>query len=460
MKVSAKQLAAEEKQRQQQKHLISIWGDKPKVCTKENSLKLTLRSNPSDENSATYDETIPYLEGDESLSQVYAFFDQLHHAFEGQNLKEGKAQANLASRLLHDQFKTKFDDYTNTKTITPEDVTIALVEVAKLAVPQRALLTIRRFIRRYGWKPRTMPVNAWMTNMLRIRNKLIPWLASLEHNYRDADGKFVPFDEATALLPMDEFMDLCHQYIHKEWVGQMVLHKFEPSEHTPEEFVNFCKTLEFAEQTNPTFQVGANNSNAKKPPRKKKADIGDVSLVTGKRKHCALHGDNDSHTTDTCFTIKSWIKRDKAGGDFNASTNNSPNKRPRFGNKTWKNNNNNSNGDKKQKAFDKTKYNKYKESPELNAFVAMATKKVIQKTVHQELQAFLAEQQEQSTTDVAEASNIETITADDAFNFEDFQKLHLSDTTNDDNVNQQVDNAKDDDDDTELEDNDDGHISV
>ena len=89
----------------------------------------------------------------------------------------------------------------------------------------------------------------------------------------------------------------------------------------------------------------------------------------------------------------------------------------------------------------------------------MAAKKVVQKTVRQELQAFLAEQQEQSATDVAEAHNVETIKADDAFNFEDFQKLHLSDDTNNDNVNQQANNAKDDDE-TEIEDNDNDHISV
>ena len=456
MKVSAKQLAAEEKQRQQQKHLISIWGDKPKVCTKENSLKLTLRSNPSDENSATYQETIPYLQGDETVSQVYAFFDQLQRAFEGQNLTEGKAQATLTSRLLQNQFKTKFDDYVQAlETITTQDMTIALVEVAKLAVPQKALLLVKRFLRRHAWKPKTMLVDPWMTNMLRIRNKLIPWLASLEHNYKDANGKFSPFEMQSALLPMDEFMDLCHQYIPKEWVGQMVLHKFEPSEHTPKDFVDFCKTLEFAEQTNPTFNIGTTDPNAKKPPSKKKPGNGDISLVTGKRKHCAYHGDNNTHTTDNCHTIKAMIKNQQAGAN-----NNQPNKRPRFENKTWqRSGNNNPDGDKKQKAFDKTKYNKYKESPELNAFVALAAKKVVQKTIRQELQAFLAEQQEQSTTDVAEAHNVETIKADDAFNFEDFQKLHLSEDTNNDNVNQQANNAKNDDE-TEIEDNDDDHISV
>ena len=70
MLIDMKAVAASERQTSNKKTpRISVNGEQPKVCTKENSMKVTLRSNPKEASSATFEETVPYLEGNEIETQ-------------------------------------------------------------------------------------------------------------------------------------------------------------------------------------------------------------------------------------------------------------------------------------------------------------------------------------------------------------------------------------------------------
>ena len=395
------EVAANQRQGNKKKFIVSVRGNQPKHCTKENSLKLTLRSNPSEDSSPTFEEVVPFLQGNETVAEVYSFFRLLQQVFKGQNLKDGSSQATMAIRLMQNECKTKFESCIQGKEpLTTNDVEAALREVAKLVLPPKALTSVKRYLRRYAWKPDDIDVSHWMTGMRWIREEIIVFLASVYHNYKDKEGKDNPFNPQMALIPMDEFLDLCHQYIKETWVGQMALQNFEPTEHTPEEFVAFCKTLEFAENTHGNLEPRNFDLTATKPYFKKKGGKGNQPIPAGpkKRKFCSLHKEC-SHTTDDCRDIQAMIAQLQGNKPANQQVDGS-NKRPKFGNKTWtRTDNNNANGDKKPKAFDKAKYKKYKESQELQAFVAMAAKKAARK----EFQAFLAEQQNATAQPIQEA---------------------------------------------------------
>ena len=74
MLIDTKAVAALERQSHNKKAIkISVTGEDPKVCTKENSMKVTLHPDPMDATSATYEQTDPYLEGNEIETQVIGF---------------------------------------------------------------------------------------------------------------------------------------------------------------------------------------------------------------------------------------------------------------------------------------------------------------------------------------------------------------------------------------------------
>ena len=129
-----KVLAAEERQKKNHmKFIVSVRGNVPKTCTKENSLKLTLRSNPKEESSATFEQVVPFLQGTETLAQVYIFHDLLKKVFEGQNLKDGPSQATMAIRLMQNECKTTFENCIKGKNnLSTKDVEQALREAYKL----------------------------------------------------------------------------------------------------------------------------------------------------------------------------------------------------------------------------------------------------------------------------------------------------------------------------------------
>ena len=179
----------------------------------------------------------------------------------------------------------------------------------------------------------------------------------------------------------------------------MELQDFDPLNHTLQELVEFATHIEESgvldKDEDPLGKVPRKSS--KKAPLKE----------SKKRFFCKIH-DYCAHTTNECHDIQDMLDtldRKPAASDSN--------KRPRYGNKKW-NRKQNENGDKAS-GFDKDKFNKYKKSPELNAFVLGATKKAVRSELH----AFF-KSNKKARKEEAKVVDLE------AFNFED--KLKLSDS--------------------------------
>ena len=58
---------------------------------------------------------------------------------------------------------------------------------------------------------------------------------------------FPPSNEENK-LPMEELMDIAEFSVPATWQKTMIMHGFDPANHTIHKFVEFCKRIEFAMQ--------------------------------------------------------------------------------------------------------------------------------------------------------------------------------------------------------------------
>ena len=90
------------------KPLLPLVKDPPRKVSKDNSLTLKLHTDPEDEDSATYEMTIPYLSGTESIREAMKFLNNFDQACIGQNIKTGDPAFRMAQRLLTREAKSIF----------------------------------------------------------------------------------------------------------------------------------------------------------------------------------------------------------------------------------------------------------------------------------------------------------------------------------------------------------------
>ena len=57
------------------------------------------------------------------------------------------------------------------------------------------------------------------------------------------------------MLPTDELMDIAEFSIPATWQKTMIMHGFDPANHTIHKFIEFCKRIEFAEGNERQTQI-------------------------------------------------------------------------------------------------------------------------------------------------------------------------------------------------------------
>jgi hypothetical protein len=96
---------------------------------------------------------------------------------------------------------------------------------------------------------------------------------------------------------------------------------FDPDDKSLIEVVQFCERMEEAEDFQP-------NKGNKKDTKKSKADKKEKSSSAEGPKHCLLHGDNYTHTTDECHVLKKQARNMRHRDDDD--------RKPPYKNKSWK----------------------------------------------------------------------------------------------------------------------------
>ena len=109
-------------------------------------------------------------------------------------------------------------------------------------------------------------------------------------------------------LPDDELLDLLEFGIPIKWQRQMQNQNFKPAVGTLCEFQDFCERLESTLEDSGADPKPKQVSNKEKGNKKCRQNS---PHKENKKHYCMLHGQNSTHTTEQCQTLKRRPKNTK-----------------------------------------------------------------------------------------------------------------------------------------------------
>jgi hypothetical protein len=173
-----------------------------------------------------------------------------------------------------------------------------LRDVTTHVFPQRALARQTRYMRRHMRKPREMTTREFAARLTELNDYL---------------NEFPPFGQDQILEP-DELIDILEFGVPNSWQRNMVMHGFDPMNHTPTEFVEFCERHEFTETTEETGKKSKTASKNGHNDATSRAKTSEGAPKSNKRKHdseekfCDLH-QRHGHSTAECKVVQAQIKK-------------------------------------------------------------------------------------------------------------------------------------------------------
>lgn len=342
---------------------------------KDRISSFSLRTNPADNDSLTFQVYVPHLYGTEPIRAAIKHWHTMKKVFTGMNITSGKQAIALVDGVTKD---TAFTYFSNKVVEIAEQLLLdaqelrrqdrltagdsaAVAEIAALAIaqpdltmlqideafeamitvmaPSRALEKARRYLRRNCRKPTGMTTRDYVARLEHINTKELTALP--------------PFQRSN-MLATSEMIDIILFGVPNVWEKEMAKQAFDPLSGTLEALVTFCEKLESAEEFDKVAKPGANHqSNKKSKSDYSKRNNGNK----GELKYCSHHGKNTTHSTNECKVLKGKAGKPKSNYDSSPK------------NKTWN-----------RKAND----GKNKTKDELATFI----KKTIQSTVRKELHSF------------------------------------------------------------------------
>ena len=391
----------------------------PVEKTEEETCTYKLLSNPTDANSSKYSFTMAVLDGTNDVRECIQFLKNMIRVFKGLGMgmnagAEVEARANLTERMLRGTalaaFQKKYAlmkaeglnaaQVTALNGVAPRDITagetvaeyearcqaaitgatydvqnddlVAAIRAIIVAIaPNKALQTQKRWMRRHLRKTRDLNVRAFATHLSRINDEELPVLPP-------------KFDDSQKLQE-DEMIDILTSACPKSWSAEMDRQDFDPLSKGWEETVAFLARQEQAnehEAADDTKTVSASNKSNKKSRKDKGGSKSSSGL-----KFCHYHGENPTHDSNNCRTLKKMAESTKSGKSSGGK------------NKTWNR--------KAQENQDKTK-------KDLAAF--------IQKTIRKELNSFSKKKRKSDDVEEGELDAFDLA----GFNYKDMGNLKIS----------------------------------
>ena len=313
-----------------------------KTLQKDEYLVMKLRSIPSKSTSPVYELNVPYFK-DGTPEEWLKFLENFKKVLVGQDLNTGATQFAMARRLLMgdtlSQFEKKIKELkakavheamegtavTDLDVETVENLKLCFQAVTVTVLPQKALQTQKRYMRRVLRKPQGMKIRDYFARYLQLNEYLL---------------EFPPFLPGQQ-LPKDEILEHAEFAIPNSWQKQMVLHGFNTIARTMDDFIEFCERLELSESIyekthiksqKTTTQTGSNGTTPKGGPGKSNGK----NSGTNRKKadyYCLYHGQNSTHNTDQCKVLKAQAERmanqHKTGGSKYKGKNESDDKKKR-----------------------------------------------------------------------------------------------------------------------------------
>jgi hypothetical protein len=275
------------------------------------------RTNPSDSSSPTYDLPLPYFKTG-TPEEFLTWLVNYEKACTGQNCDTAEKKYAMAKRLLDGNALAVFTQSALTNgQETDANLKKSIDDLTKHIFPKRAAQTQKRFMRRFLKKPADMTTRDYVSRVIELNGMFERFPSSA--NYL-----------AVVKLDEDELLDLLEYGLPLHWQLEMVLHDFDPADHTIQELVSFCERLELTKPHGPSNNPANSNSSSKSTagtndnkPNSKKRKTEKQNVRFEGEKFCSLHGQGN-HSSDECYAIKKMVKDRKAS--LEANQNNSTRK--------------------------------------------------------------------------------------------------------------------------------------
>ena len=336
-------------------NILPLQLEKNRVIPKDQQVIFKLRTDPSSAISPTYQMTMVILNGTEGCRAAIKLVNDLETVCTGLNIQrdEGATKRTTIHRVLTGQAKTAFDTgYTqrqNLRLILARDAArqagpigaetdaafaariraiqmpaadassfaAGINELINFMSPYKALIRVKRQLRRHSRKPADMTVNEYFAAIRRINDEEIP---------------FLPPQELDQNLGEEEVVENIYYGLPNSWKSEMARQGFDPVDSGIVELQAFCQRLEDIPEFLPAKTKTNNNSKkAKTSHGNNNTKSNSGSKGGNSKKFCLLHG-NGSHTTDQCKTLQNQAENLKESRN-NGSSNN----------KTWNRKSNDSN---------------------------------------------------------------------------------------------------------------------
>ena len=294
--------------KQWRKHVVPpISLDRPeaKQLTRGQYQTYKLRNVPQDNDSATYELSVPYFSTG-TVEEWLRFRSNLTKVLHGQRATQGTQQYVIGRRLLEGAALTTFQNCADAQTSeTVANFTECMNAVARSIFPRDAARNQKRYMRRFLRKPATMLTRDFVSRVIEINN-YFPSFPQIEAE----NGVLTDVEK----LPNDELLDIFAFGVPNSWQKAMTLQDFDPPSHTLQEFISFCERMEQIENHE---KPEGSSAKASKKNKKKSSSSEDKDSSSKKRgrddgpKNCLLHGDDCGHETHRCHALKAQAKRMK-----------------------------------------------------------------------------------------------------------------------------------------------------
>ena len=274
-----------------------------KELKKSEYVTMKLRSDPAEAESQTYELAVPYFRSG-TPEEWLLFVRALQKVIVGQNITTGPNKYAMARRLLEGDALAKFNEVaTERGNQTNDNFVLCLRDVMEHVFPKRAIAVQKRYMRRYMRKPRTVKTREYMARFVEMNEYL---------------REFPGYEEGKE-LQADDIMDIAEFGVPATWQRQMVVHGFDPLDHTVAEFVEFCERMEYTETESDGKSNGQKAKTDPKEPNDGKSHAKSSAEASYKKKRKVRVDDEDEkyceyhqvygHSTGECKVVLAQAKK-------------------------------------------------------------------------------------------------------------------------------------------------------
>lgn len=330
-----------------------------KQASKVNAITLKLKVTPTNNDSSTYELTVPFF-SDGTGQAALDVRANLLKIFTGQNITTGPDQCRIVRAILKGDALNAFNQkMTDLGSETTNNCATALKEVVTNALPKKALLKQKRAMRKHFRFQAGMTIKGYVARFIELNDLL----AQFPDNFSDEQK-----------INNEELLDIMMSGLPKVYQDKLTMEGFDPYGDNVDiaTFRTICERVEETQGNN--WQQHAPQP-AKKPKHQQEHN-------NKRKKYCENHG-HCAHSTTECRDLPQEDK-DK----------NKENKKARYQNKTWTRQDVQKKSHQDVKAFSPMDMNAFIEQ-RIEQRVAQTVQEAVSKIQQQSYKGFAPKNQEE-----------------------------------------------------------------